>query len=224
MTRSGKIGRNLFCFLFGLVSLVSSAWAGQPDNFTAKMVMEGISMPIAKMGHKMRIENPMMQGMVTISLKDAQKVIIYSTQTKTYTEQVEADRMPSMDDPRAIVDKKKIGKEKIDNHPCIKYDAVIYLKDKPDDKYKAILWEAEDLKGMAIRQEVTFPPGKRGGGERDKAVTEFKEIKLGAANASMFEIPKGYRKVDNMMEVMGGPGGMEKQMQQMDEMMKKKKR
>ncbi len=224
MTRSGKIGRNLFCFLFGLVFLVSSAWAGQPDNFTAKMVMEGISMPIAKMGQKMRIENPMMQGMVTISLKDAQKVITYSTQTKTYTEQAEADQMPSMDDPRAIVDKKKIGKETIDNHPCIKYDAVVYLKDKPDDKYKTILWEAEDLKGLAIRQEVTFPPGKRGGGGREKAVTELKEVKLGAANASMFEIPKGYRKVDNMMEMMGGPAGMEKQMQQMDEMMKKKKR
>ncbi len=223
MTRSGKIGWNLFCLLFGLVFLVSSAWAGQPDNYTAKMVMGEISMPFAKMGNKIRIENPMMEGMVTISLKDAQKVIIYSTKTKTYTEQEEADRMPSMDDPRVIVDKKKIGTEKIDNHPCVKYDAVIYLKDRPDDKYKSILWEAQDLKGLVIRQEVTFPPGKRGRGEKEKAVTELKEVKLGAANAAMFEIPKGYRKVDNMMEVMGGPGGMEKQMQQMDEMMKKKK-
>jgi hypothetical protein len=223
MMRSDKIGWNLFGLLFGLVFLISSAWAGQPDNFTAKMVMGEISMPFAKMGNKIRIENPMMEGMVTISLKDAQKVITYSTQTKTYAEQEEADRMPSMDDPRVIVDKKKIGKEKIDNHPCIKYDAVIYLKDKPDEKYKAVLWEAEDLKGLVIRQEVTLPPGKRGRGEKEKAVSELKDVKLGAANAAMFEIPKGYRKVDNMMEVMGGPGGMEKQMQQMDERMKKKK-
>jgi hypothetical protein len=48
-------------------------------------------------------------------------------------------------------------------------------------------------------------------------VSELKEIKVGAANASMFEIPKDYKKVDNMMELMGG-------MEKMQEMMKQRRK
>ena len=43
----------------------SPVLAGPPDNYTAKMVMEGMTMPIAKMGNKMRTGNPMIQGWST---------------------------------------------------------------------------------------------------------------------------------------------------------------
>ncbi len=104
----------------------------------------------------------------------------------------------------------------------MKYDAVIYLKDRPNEKHKAVIWEAQDLGGLPIRSEMTLPertPQKAGG--LSKMVTELKEIKVGAASASMFEIPKGYKKVDSMMEMMGAPAGMPKQM---DEMMKRMKK
>jgi hypothetical protein len=52
-----------------------------------------------------------------------------------------------------------------------------------------------------------------GPGER-KTVTELKDIKLGAAKASMFEVPKDYRKVNNMMEMMGGMGNMKEMFKQ----------
>ena len=56
---------------------------------------------------------------------------------------------------------------------------------------------------MVVRNETTLPPGKAGKGGQ-KVLTELKDAKLGAANASMFEVPKDYRKVNNMMEMMGG--------------------
>jgi hypothetical protein len=190
-----------------------SAPAGPPDNYTAILVMEGMTMPIAKMGNKMRSENPMMQGMVNLHFLDSRKMILMSTTNKTYMEQeMQQERAPSIDDPRVVIEKKQIGSETIDGHPCNKYDAVFYLKDKQAEKYKATLWEAKDLGGLAIRNETILPPEKAPGG-RGKIMTELKEIKVGAAQASLFEVPKDYRKVNNMMEMMGG-------MEKMDEMFK----
>lgn len=196
-----------------------SVFAGPPDNYTATLVMEGMSMPIAKMGDKMRSENPMMQGMISLHLENAKKTIMMSSATKTYMEQpLDSKETPSIDDPRVIVEKKQIGSETIDGHPCTKYDAVFYIKDNPAEKYKAILWEAQDLGGLVIRNETTLPPGKMGPGER-KVATELKTIKLGAATSSMFEVPKDYRKVNNMMEMMGG---MEKMQEMFKHQMKPK--
>jgi hypothetical protein len=188
--------------------------AGPPDNYTATLVMEGMTMPLAKMGDKTRSENPMMQGMVNLHLMDAQKMIIMSSANKTYMEQpMDSKAAPSLDDPRVVIEKKEIGSETIDGHPCTKYDSVFYLKDNPSEKYKAVLWEAKNLGGLIIRNETTLPPGKMGAGER-KVLTELKDIKLGAAKASMFDVPKDYRKVNNMMEMMGGMDKMKEMFKQ----------
>jgi hypothetical protein len=184
--------------------LPSVSIAGPPDNYTAIMIMEGMTMPIAKMGNKMRAENPMMQGMVSIHFMDTRRMIMMSTANKTYLEQeIQREQAPSIDDPRVVIEKKQIGSETIDGHPCNKYDSVFYIKDKPAEKYKAILWEAKDLGGLVIRSETVLPPDKAMGG-KNKIVNQLKEIKIGAAKASMFEVPKDYRKVENMMEMMGG--------------------
>ena len=214
-------GLILLCFLVAILES-ASAFAAPPDNFTARMVMGNMSMPMAKMGSKTRVENPMMQGMVTLSFGDTHKTLIYSTQTQTYTEMMQEDKTPSVYDSRAVIEKKKIGNEKIDGHPCVKYDAVVYLKDKPSEKYNTVLWEAQDLGGLVIRQEMTLPERQqpKGGGPA-KMTTEFKDIKVGAASASMFEVPKGYKKVENMMEMMGGPAGQQKQIEEMMKKMKK---
>jgi hypothetical protein len=189
--------------------------AGPPDNYTATMVMEGMEMPMAKMGSKTRSENPMMKGLVSIFYMDSKKMIMMSTANKAYMEQpLEEKGSPSLDDPRVVIDKKKIGSETIDGHPCSKYDAVFYLKDRPEEKYKAVIWEAQDLGGLIIRNETTLPPEKAFGG-KTKVVTEIKDIKVGAAKPSMFEVPKDYRKAANMMEVMGGMQGMQEMMKGM---------
>jgi hypothetical protein len=189
------------------------SFAAPPENFTATMVMQGMTMPMAKMGNKMRMENPMMQGMITISLMDSRKMIMMSTINKKYMEQTMKDDAPSIYDPKAVFEKKKIGSETVDGHPCIKYDTMFYLRDKPAEKYRATIWEAQDLGGLPIRNEMIVPPDKRHGGP-EKVVSELKDIRTGAAKSSMFEVPAGYKKAGSMQEVMG-MGGMMNQMDRM---------
>jgi hypothetical protein len=210
------VGKILGGLIGGLWVFAGPAFAAPPDNYTAKMVTQGMAMPMAKMGNKMWAENPMMPGMVTITLTDSRKMIMMSTTNRVFMERDLEEGTPSVYDPRVVMEKKKIGSETVEGHPCIKYDTVFYLKDKPAEKYQATIWEAQDLGGLPIRNEVIIPEGKRIGGQ-SKMVSELKEIKVGAANASLFEIPKDYKKVDNMMELMGG-------MEKMQEMMKQRRK
>jgi hypothetical protein len=216
-----KMRRNLATGLSTAIFFLMSvmAWAAPPDNFTAKIVTMGLSMPMAKMGNKTRVEHMMMGGLVTISLIDQKKTITMNTKNKTYFEKGLEDKIPSVQDPRAVIDKKKIGTETIDGHPCIKYDAVFYLKDKPQEKFNTVLWEAQDLGGLPIRTEMAVPESKKMGGP-GKMVTEFKDIKVGAATAAMFEVPKDFKKVGSMNEVMGmgQQGDMKEMMKQMQKM------
>lgn len=197
----------------------TSEKAAPPSNYTAKMVTMGMEMPMAKMGAKSRVENPMMNGVVTISEVGSGKVIMMSTVNKTYFEQEKQEQAPQIDDPGVTVDKTKIGSETLDGHPCVKYDIVMYKKDKPEEKYHGRIWEAEDLGGLAIRHEMNIPEGTPGSG---KMIMELKEIKLGAATASMFEVPADFRKVGSTMELMAGAGGYPgpEDIEKMKEMMK----
>jgi hypothetical protein len=206
-----------FFFMAVLLSADASALAAPPDNFTATMISMGMEMPMARMGAKSRVENPMMKGMVTITLGDAKKTILMSTVGKTYFEQPIQDREkgPDVYDPDMVFDKKKVGTETIDGHPCVKYDATFYRKSKPAEKYKATLWEAQDLKDFTIQTEITMPADQKSPGVGLKMVMKYKDVKLGAAAASLFEVPKDYKKAASMQEVMM-PGGMK----DMSEMMK----
>ena len=195
-----------------------SVLAAPPDNFTATMVSSGMEMPMAKMGTKSRVENPAMKGLVTISLADTKKTIMMNTVNKTYYEQPIQDRekTPNVYDPDMVFDKKKVGTDTIDGHPCIKYDSIFYRKSKPEEKHKATLWEAQDLKDFNIQTEMTVPANPKYPGSGGKMVMKFKDIKLGAAKASMFEVPRDYKKVNSVQEVMGSGS-----MGNMVEMMKK---
>jgi hypothetical protein len=207
-----------FLFITGFLFIGSSVFAAQPDNFTATMVSSGMEMPMAKMGMKSRVENPAMKGLVTISLADAKKTIMLNVAGKTYFEQPiqDQERAPNIHDADMVFDKKKVGTDTIDGHPCIKYDAVFYRKSQPEEKYKAVIWEAQDLKGFNIQSEITVPPNPKYPGSGGKMLMKFKDIKLGAATASMFDVPGDYKKVNSMQEVMGFGG-----MGNIEEMMKK---
>ncbi|MEW6188353.1 MAG: hypothetical protein AB1585_21765 [Thermodesulfobacteriota bacterium] len=193
-----------------------SVLAAPPDNYTCKLSFMGMAMPMAKMGNKTRVDSVMFADLVTVTLMDQNKTINMNTKNKTYFEHALQERMPSIYNPKTVIEKKKIGQETIDGHPCLKYSAVFYSKDKPQEKFSAILWEAQDLGGLPIKSEVTIPAEKRREGGPDKFVSEMKEIKVGAAKPSLFEVPKDYKKVASMQEVMGmGQGNMGEMMKQM---------
>ncbi len=200
----------------GILSGGSSLLAAPPNNFTATMVTSGMEMPMAQMGAKNRVENPAMKGMVTIHLADMKKSILLNTTNKTYFEQPIAEHGNAADpyDPDVVFDKKKVGTDTIDGHPCIKYDATFYRKSRPGEKFKATLWEAQDLKGFTIQTEMTVPANPQYPGSGGKMLMKFKDIRLGAAKASMFEVPGDYTKVNSMPELMGlgGMGNFEEMM------------
>jgi hypothetical protein len=212
-----RSNRYLVSFFFTAALLLTGlpALAAPPDNFTATMVSMGMEMPMARMGAKSRVENPAM-SMVTITLADAKKTIMISTVSKTYYEQPLQDRgkTPDVYDPEMVFEKKKVGTETIDGHPCVKYDSTFYRKSKPEEKHKATIWEAQDLKDFNIQTEITIP-ANQAPGPAGKMIMKFTNIKLGAATASMFEVPKDYRKAGSMQEVLM-PAGMK----DMSEMMK----
>ena len=203
-------------FTAGIVFAGSSVLAAPPDNFTATLVSAGMEMPMARMGAKSRVENPAMKGLVTINLADAKKTIMLNTLNKTYFEQPIQDRgnAPDPYNPDVVFEKKKVGTDTIDGHPCIKYDATFYRKSQPGEKFRATLWEAEDLKGFTIQTEMSVPANPQYPGSGGKMVMKFKDVRLGAAKASMFEVPGDYRKVNSMPEVMGlgGMGNIEEMM------------
>ncbi len=157
-----------FFFMASILSTGLPVLAAPPDNFTATMVSSGMEMPMAKMGTKSRVENPGMKGLVTITIADAKKTIMMNTANKTYYEQQTQDRgkAPDVYDPDMVFDKKKVGTETIDGHPCIKYDAIFYRKSKPEEKHKATLWEAQDLKDFAIQTEFSVPANQQLSGFR----------------------------------------------------------
>ena len=222
-----KVGMRCLVGFFLIIALLfsgSSVLAAQPDNFTATMVSSGMEMPMARMGAKSRIENPGMKDVATISLGDVKKTIMINKATKTYYEQPmqERENAPNAYDPEMVIEKKKVGADTIDGHPCIKYEAVFYRKSKPEEKYNAILWEAQDLKDFNIQTEMTLPPNPKYPGSRGKMVMKFKDIKLGAAKASLFEVPGDYTKVNSIQEVMG-LGGMENMVEMMKKMPKGQK-
>lgn len=205
-------------FMASVVLIGTAVFAAPPENFTATMVSQGMEMPMARMGSKSRVENAGMKGVITIALSDAKKTIMMNTTTKTYSEQStqERDQMPTMYDTDVVFEKKKVGNETIDGHPCVKYDSVYYRKSKPEEKHKATIWEAQDLKDFPIQMEVTVPANPKYPGSGGKMIVKYKDVKLGAATASMFEVPSGYKKVNSPQEVMGFGG-----MGDIEEMMKK---
>lgn len=205
----------VFLAMAGTCISFSCTMGGQPGNYTATMVVAGMEMQMAKMGDRMRTENPVMKHVVTLALMDQKKTISFSTKNQKYFEEPMKQDTPSIYGPDVQIDKKKVGTEEIGGHPCVIYDAVIYAKDKPDEKYDAKLWEAKDLGGLVIRSEMRM----NGSGAM---VTELRNIQLGAAKKDMFVVPEGYQPATSMAEVMGmpDPSNLEEGMKQLKNMFK----
>ncbi|MBF0590849.1 MAG: DUF4412 domain-containing protein [Nitrospirae bacterium] len=187
------------CLLLIVAGVVDAA---APDNYTAKMTLSGMSVTVAYMDNKMRIENPSINGIVFINLPDAKKSITVSNDAKSYMEQPLRQDVPSPGDKNARVDKEKTGNETVNDHPCTKYNVTFYLKDRPKARYDGVIWEADDLGGLIIKYEVKSSDSKRKG-KASTVKMELTDIKVGAADKSMFEVPKTYKRVSSMQDILG---------------------
>ncbi|MBF0345045.1 MAG: hypothetical protein HQL06_12550 [Nitrospirae bacterium] len=194
----------MFKFLLGLcicLMMADAVIAAPPENYTANMTLGGMTMTVAYMDNKMRVENSLIKGIVFINLNDQKKTVTLSNDTKSYLEQPFRQENPSPGDKNVKVEKVKVGNETVNEHPCTKYNIVFYLKDKPKTKYEGVSWEADDLGGLIIKYEVKTTGTKRRGNPSSVKM-ELTNIKIGAADRSMFEVPKNYKRVNSMQDLM----------------------
>lgn len=93
------------------------------------------------------------------------------------------------------VEKKKVGEEKVGNHPCDKFE-VKYTTDE-GEVFTGFIWEARDLGRFVVKAEYET--------ERFRSVIELKNVRLVHPDRVLFQIPEGYEKAASFMDLFTGP-------------------
>ena len=86
----------------------------------------------------------------------------------------------------------ELGKETVDNHPCIKNQAVV--TDKEGVKHESTVWNATDLKQFPVKIEHME--------SGTKVTMIFREVTLSKPAASLFDPPAEATKYDSMQAMM----------------------
>lgn len=82
----------------------------------------------------------------------------------------------------------EVGKEKLDEHDCVKNKAVVTDK---DGRHESTVWRATDLNKFPVKIEQT-----EGG---NLSTMTFKDVKLTKPDVKQFDAPTDYKKYDSMM-------------------------
>lgn len=150
----------------------------------------------------------------TISIYRGDKKLLYLIYPglKSYCEITHGQAKPSdkPDQKESKVDISPVGKETVDGHPCVKNKITITNDD--GSQHEMLTWNASDLNDFPIKTEM------QSGGAT--VTTHFRDIKLSAPDASLFEAPADFKEYGSMQELMisnmqrfmapgaGQPGGM----------------
>lgn len=96
---------------------------------------------------------------------------------------------------RAKIDRKAVGKEKMEGHPCVKQQVVI--TDDAGHKSEATVWAATDLRDFPVCVATKESEGT--------VVVRFRQIQFTRAETNKFEPPAGYIECADMQVLMAGP-------------------
>lgn len=136
---------------------------------------------------------PGLDKMVMISLPDKNNTLTIFPSVKGYVQTDFDKEEPSgQDKTEFTVKMTKEGEESVDGHATIKNKVVV--NDGTNAVYEATVWNATDLKNFPVKIEQA--------GDGDKVTMFFKNVKLQKPAADMFEVPAGYTKYANMLELM----------------------
>jgi hypothetical protein len=129
-----------------------------------------------------------MDKMVTIVRPDKKVTQIIYPGLQSYAEQP----IPENEAADAKMDFEDVGKEPVDGHPCIKKK--VTTTDAKGRRQEMFVWQATDLKNFPIQMEM---PQKS-----NKLIVKFQPPKLETPDASLFDLPAGYTKYDNVQAMM----------------------
>jgi hypothetical protein len=136
-----------------------------------------------------------MGRMVSITRPDLGKSFLIYPGLKAYCEMPLTGGAAGQDAGKPPkIDKKEVGRETIDGHPCIKHEVTVTGTD--GRSFTSLVWEATDLKGFPIQTQVTTADGE--------VTTRFKDIKTAKPDAALFEPPAGFQRHVSMQEMMMG--------------------
>ena len=192
-------------FVIFFVLIVSSARvpaAGLADrrDYSADMVITTshgtMNSKVYAKGAKQRMENKI-EGKETIIISRFDKKIAWMCMQ----DQMMCMEMPlnmkkediqsRLNDPNVKVEKEFIGTETVEGHPTKKYHVTILKNGQKENS--GFLWEASDLQNFPVKYQ-----------SEDKETTIlWKNISFGGVSDSLFEIPKGYEKMDMKMPGLG---------------------
>jgi hypothetical protein len=152
------------------------------------------------------------QGMTMIMRHDKKLAWILMPDQKMYMETSYADQAQYCNWPCVNIEKAKmgegkgyttLGKEVVNGVETTKYKVVCV--DKKGDTIEGTFWVASN--GVVIKMDFTTT-GKSG--KSQHGVIELRNLKIAGQDPGLFEIPKGYRKVDMSSMSLGGgrPAGV----------------
>lgn len=90
-----------------------------------------------------------------------------------------------------------LGKETIDGHPCVRNKVVV--PDQGGQKREVLVWNATDLKEFPIQIQTTENGAT--------VVMRYSDVKLAKPDAKQFDPPAGFKKFDDLQQMMQAGGG-----------------
>jgi len=190
------------------VILIGSAGicnAGKITNFSAEQVVlnpDGTQKSLQKMyvsSDKVRTDAPSFTGEGTMTMilrKDRGVMWMLNPEKKTYTENPlrEEDWQRTMRRNITVKKGKNLGTEKVSGYRCKKKEMETTVKVMGIERTsKSTVWTSSSF-DMPLRTQ----------GE-DGYMMEVRNIKPGRQSGRLFELPKGYTRVENMLELVGEP-------------------
>ncbi len=199
---------------FGLVLAASSARAEKLPRSTAEYsadrTMETEEMTLqGKVYHAADRERQEMnmQGMQNIQIMRQDKKVMWMLMPaqRMYMEHPLGERNPreekSANPDDMDFEMTEVGEETVQGIACTKMKIIATHKD--GSKFGGFMWLAKKEKVMVKMDSVAK---SEKGGKKMRMKIELSNIKFGKQDASLFEIPSGYNKM-NMPAGMGAPGG-----------------
>lgn len=132
----------------------------------------------------------------TISIYRGDKKVAYLIYPglKAYCQITPSDLQPTdkTEAKEPKIEKTPIGKETVDGHPCVKNKVTITSDDGKE--HEIIVWNATDMNDFPLKSEM-----QNGGAT---ITTHFRDIKMSAPDAALFDPPTDYKLYGSMQEMM----------------------
>jgi hypothetical protein len=188
--------KSIICLL--VLCFALPAFAGTIPEYTADMVnvkTGKVSQKLAVMADRIYSEGFNDQGKreaISIVRLDQRKMYIFMEATKTYMElPFDKDRFTAADLSMGMVQTKqeKVGTETVNGYKADKLQTTVQVMGMTMQTYQ---WMAPEFEPMPIRTEA------------QGIIEEMRNIKPGRPDASLFELPKGYKRDAQMEQMMKG--------------------